>query len=202
MASKLIEHNPLLKKPVLAVLSILDAQGDMDRGALEAAAQGAWSERYRQSAPAIIDALVRTQCISESWFVDGVPYEGTIDDMQTDASLDEGSVITSVISLQQAGREVLADYSPDATLSALIAERPQYHDAYMAVLSECAAEGGASRDALEAALNQLSALAVDPETKQRSVYPQYFIDALESAGGIEWAGAWHTTQAGKTLLDS
>ena len=61
---------------------------------------------------------------------------------------------------------------------------------------------GTSRDALEAALSQLPALAVDPETKQRSVYPQYFIDALESAGGIEWAGAWHTTQAGKTLLDS
>ena len=202
MASKLIDHNPLLKKPVLTALSILHEQGGMDRAALEAAAQQQWSEQCRQNVPAIIDTVVRAHLATETLFVDGAPYEGTLEDMQTDTSLEEGVEVSSTISLAQAGCDVLVDYAPDATLAALVAERPQYHDAYLAVLSACAADGGATRDALEATLNELPALAIDHETKQRSVYPQYFIDALEAAGGIEWSGLWRTTPAGKTLIDA
>ena len=34
----------------------------------------------------------------------------------------------------------------------------------------------------------------------KKVYPQYFLDALECAGGIAWDGAWRTTDAGRAAL--
>ena len=51
-----------------------------------------------------------------------------------------------------------------------------------------------------AQINELPPLQPN-EKGHKTVYPQYFFDALETAGGIEWRdGAWRITEAGRQLL--
>ena len=60
-------------------------------------------------------------------------------------------------------------------------------------MNVCAADAGATRQAVEEAV-EAQGNVMSPEGKR--VYPQFFMDALETAGGIEWDGAWRATDAG------
>ena len=84
----------------------------------------------------------------------------------------------------------------------LFDEHPRYADVFRAALWACSNEGGCSRADLEAQIGALSPTK-DGEPDGAKVYPQYFIDALESAGAIAWeAGTWHATPTGQTYAES
>ena len=119
MTTDVIEHNPMLKKPLLAVLAVVAQQADESRTAVE--------ER------------------------------------------------------------------------ALIRSKPAYRDVFAAILDACSADEGASRADLERTIDAQPQLQPGPATQRTTVYPQYFIDALETAGGIAWDGRWRTTDAGKAV---
>lgn len=200
MTTDLIDHNPLLKKPLLTMLSLCESHPDAERRTLEQLALDQWSDEYRQSHATTLDILVRNDALSEQVYVDGEPYDGTLEDAQTDAAVADDAVAESRIAITSIGRELLDAYAADKTLRDLIAGKPHYLKVYTTILETCNAEAGASRTDLEQAVSALPALQPDTETQRTRVYPQYFIDALESAGGIVWQGAWHTTDAGKALI--
>ena len=182
------------------MLALSAAHPNADRRTLEEQALAQWDDARRQSPAATVDILVRNGALVQHVFVDGAPYDGTLEDLQLDEAVAEDAAAESRIVLTDVGRELLDAYAPEATLRALIDGKPHYRAAFTAVLAACNAEEGCSRANLEAVLNALPELAPDPATQQTRVYPQFFIDALESAGGIAWQGAWRTTDAGKALI--
>lgn len=190
----IIKHNPMLKKPVLTVLAL--AHDASCRTALELAALDRWSESFSQSPATVIDVLVRHGFLAQQAFVDGQPYAGTLEDMQLDESVPDDACAEELISLTGEGRALVAAYDPEATLAALYEDCPRHASIFDAVLAACAAEEGASREALEATIEGLAPKGADG----KKVYPQYFLDALETAGALVWDGSWRATDAARTLL--
>ncbi|MEA5020631.1 MAG: hypothetical protein VB027_09725 [Gordonibacter sp.] len=200
MAINIIEHNPMLKKPLLAVLSAVDTHTPTSRSKLEASLLGAWSNEYAQSPSVSIDILARSGALSEHLCVNGEPYNGTLEDLQCDENIDEDVEVEVQIFLTDEGSELIKAYTPLATLQTLIASKPLYRSVFETILRACNTETGCSCADLERTLAPIPQLQPHPETQQTAVYPQYFIDALESAGGIFWKQSWFTTDAGKTVI--
>lgn len=196
----LIEHNPMFKQPILTLLHLCEEQRITDRAALESAALEAWDEKWTYSPHVVIDVLVRNGAVTEQVLVNGEPYEGSFEDIQLDESVPDDAEAEARLDVTEIGRELMEGYAPEVTLAALFADRPRYRDHFEAAIKACAVEGGASRMDVEAAINALPQAYSDPETCRKKVYPQYFIDSLETAGGIAWDGAWHATEAGKAVL--
>ena len=182
MAIDLVEHNPRLKEPVTCVLGMYAEAETFDRAQLEEQLSQVWRESYSQAPATIIEIVV-----------DGQVYDGTLEDIQRDESVPLEAEVSDGISITEAGRDLAASLDPDFTMRALLADRPHYRDVFARVISVCAAADGASREAVEQAVEQ-DGNVVSPDGKR--VYPQYFMDALETAGGIVWDGAWRATQAG------
>ncbi len=194
MAIDLIERNPRLKAPVACVLGLVSDGAPHARRDIERAALEAWSESYSQEPATIIDVVVRAGAVSESLAIDGEPYEGSLEDIQLDESIPLEAEVSDTIVLTDAGRELAASLDPANTLRDLFDARPHYKKTFMRVLSACSSQKGASREALESAI-EANGPVKSPEGER--VYPQFFLDALESAGGIAWDGTWRATDAGR-----
>lgn len=197
MTIELVNHNPAMKKPVACILGFFASEPVRQRTEVETEAAQAWQDDFCQPVGTMVDVLVRNHALIEEVLVDGEPYEGTLEDLQKDESVPLEAEFEDRLTLTQAGHELAESIDPDFTMKELINERPHYKTIYTRVLNLCSAEAGASRETLEAVVEQ-DGRVNNPEGKR--VYPQYFLDALESAGGIEWNGAWHTTAAGKRVL--
>ena len=182
MAIDLVEHNPRLKEPVACVLGMYAEVETFDRAQLEEQLSQVWRESYSQAPATIIESLLRNGALAEQIVVDGQVYDGPLE-----AEVSDG------ISITQAGRDLAASLDPGFTMRGLLADRPHYRDVFARVICVCAASDGASREAVEQAVEQ-DGNVVSPDGKR--VYPQYFMDALETAGGIIWDGVWRATQAG------
>lgn len=194
MGEDIIKHNPMLKEPILTMLALAEEAGD--RATLEAMALQVWKPSFSQAPAAVIDTLVRHGFIAQQSYVNGEPYEGTLEDMQLDESVPDDAVAEVRLAVTEAGRSLASSYDPASTLAALFGERPRYADVFSAILNAASAADGASREAIEVIVEAAAPTAADG----KKVYPQYFLDALECAGGITWDGAWRTTDAGRAPL--
>lgn len=197
MTIELVNHNPAMKKPAACILGLFASELVRQRADVEAEAAAVWQEAYCQPVGTMVDVLVRNHALIEEVLVDGEPYEGTLEDLQMDENVPLDAEFEDRLTLTKAGHDLAESIDPNFTMKELINERPHYKAIYTRVLNLCAADEGASREAVEAAVEQ-DGRVNNPEGKR--VYPQYFMDALESAGGIEWHGAWKTTAAGKKVL--
>lgn len=197
-----LHHNPHLKKPVLAILGLLEEGAPQRRSELERnASQKHWSPAYRHAPAAVVDILVRQGALTEQTYVDGEPYPGTLEDAQADQNLPDDSEAWTCVSLTPAGTALRTSYAPSTTVRALFDERPCYADVFQAALWACSAENGCTRADLE---TQIAALAPtkNGEPGGAKAYPQYFIDELETAGAIAWqAGTWQATEAGLAAME-
>lgn len=201
MAIQLIEHNPLLKRPVLEILSLSEKNPHAHRNEIEDTAKRNSEECYSLQTPTtIVDILIRNGAIEEQIYVDGEPIEGSLQDVQTDASVSDDAVIDQRISLTDEGKELLDEYVGEKKMRELLASKPHYKQVFISILEACTSSTGSSRTTLERTIDALPQLAPD-ENGTRQIYPQYFIDSLETAGGITWQGAWHITDEGRTVMD-
>lgn len=91
-----------------------------------------------------------------------------------------------------AGQNVVRNESYDNRLARLFAQEPKYQDIYRTVLQSCVVPK--SRTEIE------SMLSGNPVLENPKVFPSFFLEALEKAGGLEWDEKWRTTQAGKDVL--
>ena len=198
----LITDNPQLKRPVLAVLALLaEEDAPVRRSDVEQRLAQAWDASYVRTPTATIDILVRRGALAEQVFVDGQPYAGTLQDAQTDEGVADDAEAYETLELTDAGRMLSEAHQAETTLRELLDTHPQYRDVFAAALWAASAESGCSRADLEREINAFPQLQPDAASGRTRVYPQFFIDALESAGGIEWRDcAWRVTPAGKALL--
>lgn len=110
----------------------------------------------------------------------------------------EDQPVDYLLRTSEAGRAVLEEFSPVRRFLAVIADETQERvDAYAKVLVACEAQGGLSRQQVEAELGDDPAL-----TYPTRVYPDYFVSRLESVGGLVWDKKWCTTAAGELMLDA
>lgn len=200
MSVEIIEHNPSFKKPAMALLEVCKREDIATRADAEVAAAEQWDAEWRQNPASIMEVLVKAKAVDEEITVDGEPYNGTLEDIQLDMSVDEDADVVSRIEVTELGEQILSDYAPKNTLTALFGDKPEYADVFHAALVACDEADGCSLPTLESAIEQLPQLQPDPETHQTKVYPQYFIDALETAGAICWDGAWKLTETGREAL--
>lgn len=202
MTVELIEHNPALKQPAMAVLGACGTQQAASRQQLIDVCTPAWRSNWRRSPASTIDILTRSKALNETITVEGEPYNGTLEQLQLDMSVPEDAAWESSIAPTELGLKILEDYAPSATIAALYESKPHYAEIFDAAIQACSAPQGCKRAELEAAINAFPQLKPDPQTKQTKVFAQYFIDALETAGAISWDGAWKTTPEGRTVLAS
>ena len=152
----LIKDNPHLKKPVMVLLGFFEQAGDSEkREDLENAAQEKWHASFGRTPAAVVDILVRRRMLDEQVFINGEPYEGTLEAAQTDESLPDDAQVEVRLTLTEKGEDLRDAYAPAATMHALYEDRPGYSEVFSAVLWACSSEDGASRDEIEAQINEL-----------------------------------------------
>ncbi|MDR3437924.1 hypothetical protein [Telmatospirillum sp.] len=91
-----------------------------------------------------------------------------------------------------AGRSVLEIENPSIRLCRLLDAEPAYRDVYRLVLQSCLAPK--TRPEIESVLDG------NPLLETPKLYPSFFIERLESAGGLEWDQKWRTTEAGEMFV--
>lgn len=201
MHTSLIEHNPLLKRPLLRMLTLAAENPSIDRDIIEEHAAKESAELFtRQTPTTIVNILIRNEALEEQVYVEGELYEGTLQDVHTDDSIAGEAQIEQILTLTPLGFELINSYSGGSKLRELFAEKPGYVGVFTAMLELCSTEQGCSRAQLEEALNARPELAPNPRTGEQQIYPQYFIDSLETADGIAWQGSWHTTEVGRSVM--
>lgn len=200
MSVEIIEHNPSFKKPAMALLEVCKRVDIATRADAEVEAAKQWDAEWRQNPASIMEVLVGAKAIHEEITVDGDPYDGTLEDIQLDLSVDEDADVVSHIEMTTLGEQILSDYAPQNTLATLLEDKPEYAEVFQTVLATCDAKDGCLLPTLEDALTALPQLQPDPKTHQTKIYPQYFIDALETAGAIVWDGSWKLTETGREAL--
>lgn len=200
MHTTLIEHNPLLKRPLLKMLELAAEHPGIDRDLIEAEGSQRAAELFsRQTPTTVVDILIRNNALEERVYVNDDLYEGTLCDIHTDTTIEDEAQIKQLLSLTPLGTQLIAAYSGSTQLEELFASKPSYAGVYQTMLELCSAAEGCSRERLEQELTALPELAPNPATGEKRIYPQFFIDSLEKADGIAWRGSWHTTETGRSV---
>jgi len=91
-----------------------------------------------------------------------------------------------------AGLIALEQEQSSDKIMALFNKEPEYQSVYLDIISLC--KEPKSRMEIE------KHLADNPILEQPKIYPSYFIDSLESAGGLEWNNHWVATQTALSRL--
>jgi len=92
----------------------------------------------------------------------------------------------------EAGVLVVQKENEGDKLETLFLEDQKYQTIYLSILQLC--KDAKSRKEIEDSLSDNSLL------ENPKIYPSYFIDALERAGGLLWNGYWKTTPKAYTKL--
>lgn len=94
----------------------------------------------------------------------------------------------------EAGRKVVEIEAPERRLLELLSKEPVYSEIYMQVLRFC--QTPRKRTEIEELLQG------NPAMEKPKVFPGFFIQGLEDAGGLEWVDKqWRTTEVGKGVLE-
>lgn len=89
----------------------------------------------------------------------------------------------------------LESYHPHDAFAKFIEENEIYAPLFVRVLVACDEDGGLAKKKIDALVDD------DPICKSPRRFSGFFIDHLEEADALEFDGTWHTTQAGRALLD-
>lgn len=197
MTNDLINHNPMLKKPVCTALRVLCSCAPCDQETALRALSESWDSSFSRTPAATLEILVRNGLVSRQVSVDGQPYAGELHDLQADETVSAEAEVDVTLDVTERGGALLSSLDPARTLGELMESKPEYQSVFKRLLAAAASPAGASRSDMEAAAEAEG--SVVSSTGQR-VYPQYFMDALESSGGLSWDGIWRTTEAGKALI--
>lgn len=92
-----------------------------------------------------------------------------------------------------AGRNVVESDSFSNRLIRLFAQETIYQSIYLQIFQACLSPK--SRKEIESMMEH------NPILKESNVYPSYFIEKLEEAGGLQWDEKWQITSAGKDFLN-
>jgi|GEM_PF-5087979 len=98
------------------------------------------------------------------------------------------------------GKAAQEDLSPRRRLDALFAADPSHVGGFLKLLSLCSS-GARGRDEINTLLEQECAAEPLRDHGLPGLYPSYFTDALERAGGLTWNRGWTATSEGVDFLN-
>ena len=90
------------------------------------------------------------------------------------------------------GVEASLFHLSDNRLAKLLDETPDFKEIFLHVLDMC--QQPKTRDEIEDVVDKML------DESEADVFPNYFVGALEDAGGLAWKGMWVITKEGKDLL--
>ncbi|MCI8468976.1 MAG: hypothetical protein HFJ75_05755 [Eggerthellaceae bacterium] len=199
-AAPLLEANPSFAAPTCDLVRFCDRERSFAE-AVEHLAAGPWPKTFVAQPDAFASLLCDHGLLSLHVYVDGEPYAGTPDDLVDDEAVGPDAAVSYGLRATDEGRAVAAGLAPRAQLRRLIDEDPASAPAHLRVLELASAPEGRSRDAIAAALRAEGLVPVDERTGLPRVFPTYYIDNLERAGGLLWESTWKTTREGRDLLE-
>lgn len=146
---------------------------------------------------AVVDVLVRAGALSQSVFVDGELYGGTLEALQTDQTVPEDAAVTVAVRATAAGRAAALAVAEERSFGRLAAKQPDREAAFRAVVTWCATEGGLTTRQLQERLKERDLLETEAARGIDGLHASYFTGSLESVGALAWNGkAWVTTKKG------
>lgn len=153
-----------------------------------------------QSGESMIAVLIRRGGLERILMVDGEVYEGTLQDLQEDDSIDDDAEIESFVITTEAGVQVAQAFRVQNSLEALFGEFPQFVPGYTEVLKQCQDPEGKTTNELQEAL--IAAGIIGPgNTQAQVIHASYFTSKLERYGALVWdRKRWHITPKGEGIL--
>lgn len=197
--SPILVANPSYATPAFDLITFCADERNFDE-AVQYLKGNAYPKTFVAPADGFVSLMVDNGFLVLSIYVDGEPYEGTFDELVEDESVPVEAEVTYGVRATDLGRETVAPYAPTAQLAGLIEGDAEAAPVHLRVLELCCAEGGCSKQELDRALNAEGLIPHDERTGLVSIYPAYYIDNLEKAGGLVWKDAWLTTDEGREVL--
>lgn len=192
-------HNPAYAN-LYAETSGLCAERANETTIIEALSNSVRHFGQLQEAPSVLSTLVSSGALVRTYYVDGVPYEGDIRQLQEDESIPDDADIQCFYLETEEGAEIASHYAPDALLAQLFADKPDYRDGFLEVLGACSGSGKSTAE-LQARLQERNLLVPDAVTGLNKLHASYFTSALENAGALAWVDKkWRTTALGDSVL--
>ena len=195
--SPILVANPSYATPAYDLITFCADERSFDE-AVQLLKDNTYPKTFVAPADGFVSLMVDNDFLALNVYVDGEPYEGTLEDVQFDEAVPDDASFENRVAVTETGRAIARAYDPENLTADLLASRPAYAPVFRALIACCSAPDGATLPAMEAVVEAQPEAAVNAEGKK--VYPQYFIDALETAGAIEWNGAWRATEAGHDQL--
>lgn len=96
----------------------------------------------------------------------------------------------------EAGRQAVRDRWSAHAAAQVVADEPEYLPIWKKVLELCCAEGGATKTAIAAQVDD------DPLLKEPRRWCQYFLGKYKDVNALQWDKTWQITDIGRELLDS
>lgn len=197
--SPILVANPSYATPAYDVVTFCEEERLFD-DAVQLLKDNTYPKTFVAAPDGFVSLMVDNDFLEMVIYVDGERYEGTFDELTQDESIPVEAEITYTVTATDLGRETVAPYNPAAQLKAVFENDPASAPVHRRVLELCAGAEGLSRQDLEAALKAEDLIPHDPRTGLVSIFPTYYIDNLEKAGGLVWKNAWFATEEGRSIL--
>lgn len=186
---RILDENPAYRFLYASVIAFCEDERTMEE-ALAFCESARVSASQILSASAMVDVLVGCDALRAQVLVDGLPYEGTLEEAQSDDRLSDDATVEVRLRATDAGREAVEAQAAGRSLEGLFAQNPTRQEAFRAVLAWCAGEGKTTRQ-LQELLREADLLETEQARGIDGLHASYFTGALESVGALVWNGkAW------------
>lgn len=197
--SDVLEGNPAYRDLYGALIGYCDAERSLEEAQQFCDAQRT-SPMQVLGAAALVDVMVRAGALDLRIFVDGEPYEASLEELQADESVDETAEVSMTVQATEAGRAAAAAVADAHSPDRLLKSSPARAEGFRAVLSWCAADALSTREVQER-LKAADLLETEAARGIDGLHASYFTGALESVGALAWNGkAWIATDKGRALI--
>lgn len=206
-AAKVLESvagNPSMLPAVSALLSACSEQRQEEVALIEGLQKQLEAEGTCPVQPlsSVVRMLVRNGALTETLEIDGVPYDGTIEEAFEDESVSDDAKSLIYESITDAGRIALRELSPASRTASLFEADAKFTQGFIATLEACNKPEGSSTKELEQTLDAQGLLYRDSTNNIPTIYPSMYANKLKDAGCIAWDHAWITTKAGREALSA
>ncbi len=197
--SALFDRNPAYGELYAAAIKACEEEVD-ESVAIQAVEMAKTSCAQTQGAASILDTLVRRGGIERLIFVDGVQYEGSLREFQSDEGLNDGVDVQFRVRASDAGLDSVAAYLDSKSLEKLFAQHLEYRGGFVLTLELCSEVQGATTNDVQRALVEAGVIETGIASAQ-TIHASYFTSKLERFGALAWEGKrWHATKKGLAVL--
>ena len=195
-----LDGNPAYRELYLALVDYCTDQHTLEEAQAFCETQRTSPMQVLSSA-ALVDVMTRAGALELTIFVDGVPYEGALADLQADETIPEDVSVVQLIHSTPAGCAAASAVAEERSFARLSAACPEREEAFRRVVEWCVKSDGATTRRLQELLKEADLLETEAARGIDGLHASYFTGVLEAVGALAWNGkAWIATDKGRTLV--